>query len=69
LIEAKVQGKQLVTPTPVEEPPIVNIMDALKRSMKEASTTKKARAQSRPPVKSVARRLASRPAKKQKKSG
>jgi DNA end-binding protein Ku len=69
LIEAKVQGKQLVTPTPVEEPPIVNIMDALKRSMKEASTTKKARAASRPPVKSVARRLPSRPAKKQKKSG
>jgi DNA end-binding protein Ku len=69
LIEAKVQGKQLVTPTPVEEPPIVNIMDALKRSMKEAGSAKKARAQSRPPVKSVARRLASRPAKKQKKSG
>jgi DNA end-binding protein Ku len=69
LIEAKVQGKQLVTPTPVEEPPIVNIMDALKRSMKEASTTKQARAASRPPVKSVARRLPSRPAKKQKKSG
>ncbi|HEV7998414.1 MAG TPA: Ku protein [Planctomycetaceae bacterium] len=69
LIEAKVQGKQLVTPTPVEEPPIVNIMDALKRSMKEASSEKKARAASRPPVKSVARRLPSQPAKKQKKSG
>jgi DNA end-binding protein Ku len=69
LIEAKVQGKQLVTPTPVEEPPIVNIMEALKRSMKEAGSAKKARAQSRPAVKSVARRLASRPAKKQKKSG
>jgi hypothetical protein len=47
----------------------VNIMDALKRSMKETSSEKKARAASRPPVKSVARRLPSRPAKKQKKSG
>jgi len=70
LIEAKVQGKQIVTPTPVEEPPIVNIMDALKQSMKEAGSRKaKAEAQQgRPPVKSVARRLPSRPTKK-KKSG
>jgi DNA end-binding protein Ku len=70
LIEAKVQGKQLVTPQPVEEPPIVNIMEALKRSMKEESSGKRARTkQSRPPVKSVARRLASRAPKRQKKSG
>jgi DNA end-binding protein Ku len=69
LIEAKVQGKQVVVPQPVEEPPIVNIMDALKRSMKEASGKKAKTAESRPPVKSVARRLPSRPVKKQKKSG
>jgi non-homologous end joining protein Ku len=69
LIDAKVQGKQIVMPTPVEEPPVVNIMEALRRSMKEESSGKRARAQSRPPVKSVARRLASRPAKRQKKSG
>jgi DNA end-binding protein Ku len=69
LIEAKVQGKQVVIPQPVEEPPIVNIMDALKRSMKEASGKKAKTAESRPPVKSVARRLPSRPVKKQKKSG
>jgi DNA end-binding protein Ku len=70
LIEAKVQGKQVVVPQPVEEPPIVNIMDALKRSMKEETSGKRARTQqTRPPVKSVARRLPSRPAKKQKKSG
>jgi DNA end-binding protein Ku len=68
LIEAKVQGKQIVTPTPVEEPPIVNIMEALKKSMKQATSDKKAKASSRPPVKSVARRLPSRTAKK-KKSG
>jgi DNA end-binding protein Ku len=69
LIEAKVQGKQVVTPTPVEEPPIVNIMEALKKSMQQATSDKKAKASaSRPPVKSVARRLPSRPAKK-KKSG
>jgi DNA end-binding protein Ku len=68
LIEAKVQGKQIVMPTAVEEPPIVNIMDALKKSMKEASSRKAKAAESRPPVKSVARRLPSRPARK-KKSG
>ena len=69
LIEAKVQGKQVVVPQRVEEPPIVNIMDALKRSMKEASGKKAKTAESRLPVKSVARRLPSRPVKKQKKSG
>jgi DNA end-binding protein Ku len=69
LIDAKVQGKQIVMPTPVEEPPVVNIMEALKRSMKEESSGKRARAQSRPPVKSVARRVPPRPAKKQRKSG
>jgi DNA end-binding protein Ku len=70
LIEAKVQGKQLVTPQPVEEPPIVNIMDALKKSMKQAAATgKKAKtAEVRTPVRSVARRLP-RTAKKQRKSG
>jgi len=71
LIEAKVQGKQVVTPTPVEEPPIVNIMDALKESMKKAGSAKKTAkaAGSRPAVRSVARRLPSRSAKRQKKSG
>jgi DNA end-binding protein Ku len=68
LIEAKVQGKQIVMPTAVEEPPIVNIMDALKKSMKEASSKKAKAAESRPPVKSVARRLPSRPARKKKSS-
>ncbi len=70
LIDAKVQGKQIVVPQPVEEPPIVNIMDALKKSMKqEAESGKRAKATTRPPVKAVARRLPSRPAKKQRKSG
>jgi DNA end-binding protein Ku len=68
LIEAKVQGKQIVTPTPVEEPPIVNIMDALKKSMKQATEKKAKTAASRPAVKSVARRVPPREAKK-KKSG
>ncbi len=67
LIEAKVQGKQVVTPTPVEEPPIVNIMEALKKSMKQTTSEKKTKdSSSRPPVKSVARRLPSRTAKKKK---
>ena len=70
LIDAKVQGKEVVTPEPVEEPRVVNLMDALKRSMKEAGSGKRARAKSaRPKVRSVARRLPVRPAARRRKSG
>jgi non-homologous end joining protein Ku len=64
-----VQGKQIVVPQPVEEPPIVNIMDALKKSMKQATEKKAKTGASRPAVKSVARRVPPRSAKRQKKSG
>jgi DNA end-binding protein Ku len=36
LIEAKVEGKELVTPPPTEEPQVINLMDALKKSVAAA---------------------------------
>src|SRR5207237_5069780 len=36
LIEAKVQGKELVTPPAPEEPKVINLMDALKKSVAAA---------------------------------
>jgi DNA end-binding protein Ku len=36
LIEAKVQGKELVTPPAPEEPRVINLMDALKKSVAAA---------------------------------
>jgi DNA end-binding protein Ku len=36
LIEAKVAGKELVSPPPTEEPAVINLMDALKKSVQQA---------------------------------
>jgi DNA end-binding protein Ku len=36
LIEAKVEGKDIVTPPPTEEPQVINLMDALKKSVAAA---------------------------------
>jgi DNA end-binding protein Ku len=36
LVEAKVEGKELVTPPATEEAPVINLMDALKRSLAAA---------------------------------
>jgi DNA end-binding protein Ku len=36
LIEAKVEGKELVTPPAAKEPQVINLMDALKRSLAQA---------------------------------
>src|SRR5262249_17758799 len=33
LIQAKVEGKELVAPPPAEEPHVINLMDALKKSV------------------------------------
>ena len=37
LIEAKVAGKKLVTPPPSEQPRVINLVDALKKSLARAS--------------------------------
>jgi DNA end-binding protein Ku len=36
LIEAKAEGKRIMIPKPQEEPQIINLMDALRRSLNEA---------------------------------
>ncbi|MBC7855714.1 MAG: Ku protein [Pirellulaceae bacterium] len=33
IVEAKVEGKELVTPPPVDQPKVINLMDALKKSL------------------------------------
>lgn len=35
LIDAKIAGREVVTPEPEEEPEVINLMDALKKSMKQ----------------------------------
>lgn len=46
LIEAKVEGKQVVAPAEEEAPQVINLMDALKKSLEQA---KKAAAEAKPP--------------------
>lgn len=36
VVEAKVEGKELVSPPPVDEPKVINLMDALKKSLAKA---------------------------------
>jgi DNA end-binding protein Ku len=58
LIAAKLEGKNVVAATPDEEPPIVNLMDALRKSMKQGRTPKRKGEKPRQPaVRSVARRV------------
>ena len=41
LIEAKVEGKEIVSPPAAEEPHVINLMDALKRSVAQARNADK----------------------------
>ena len=66
LVEAKVEGREIVTPPAAEEPQVINLMDALKRSVaqaqggdsqapkrrKMAPSTKRAKTSTRPKRKS-----------------
>jgi DNA end-binding protein Ku len=54
LIEAKVQGKELVTPPKGEEPHVINLMDALKKSVAAAKKGGKREAVARKPKKTAA---------------
>jgi DNA end-binding protein Ku len=70
LIEAKVEGKELVAPAPAEEPPVVNLMDALRASMAKAKKGAERPARRKAP--SVTKRPAAaskQPATRRKKSG
>lgn len=58
LIAAKMEGKDLVVAPPPEEAPIVNLMDALRASMKQGRTAKVKKPKTRQPaLSSVARRV------------
>jgi DNA end-binding protein Ku len=68
LIEAKVSGKQIVAAPAEEEPPVINLLDALKKSVAAAQGTGSRHA----PAERPARRgktTVSRPAAKRRKSG
>ena len=38
IVEAKVEGKELVSPPPVDEPKVINLMDALKKSLAKSKS-------------------------------
>jgi len=54
LIEAKVEGKELVTPPKSDEPHVINLMDALKKSVAAAKKGGKREAVARKPKKGAA---------------
>jgi DNA end-binding protein Ku len=68
LIEAKVQGKEIVSPPVHEHAQIINLMDALKRSVAQAqkSTTQ---AEAKPPKKMAASKRKEAGAGRKRKSG
>jgi DNA end-binding protein Ku len=55
IIDAKIQGREVVTPGPAAEPHVVNLMDALKQSMARSRGAEKPARQKAP---SVAKRAA-----------
>jgi DNA end-binding protein Ku len=73
LIEAKVAGKEVVSPPAGPEPGVINLMDALKQSVQQVKPPKRAAASEKPAKKTAAsakERIASeKPAARRKKSG
>ena len=51
LLEAKLEGREVARPAPVEETPVVDLMEALKRSVAEASGKKGASSAKKPATK------------------
>src|SRR6266516_1755349 len=66
LLEAKLEGREIAKPEPVPETPVVDLMDALKRSVAEAQGRKKteAAAKKRTAAKSGSQRSRRQPARK-----
>jgi DNA end-binding protein Ku len=58
LLEAKLAGEEIATPEPVSETPVIDLMEALRRSVEEAQEGKKtaAKASARPRKKAAARK-------------
>jgi DNA end-binding protein Ku len=50
LIEAKMQGKEIVAPPAAEIPQVANLMEALQKSVAAAAKDKKQAAKAKPPV-------------------
>lgn len=72
LIEAKVEGKELVTPPAEEEPEVINLMEALKASVQQVRPPEKKTAAAKKPAKKAAASKTKRQpaaAKRKKKSG
>jgi non-homologous end joining protein Ku len=55
MLEAKLSGQEIAKPEPVPETPVVDLMDALKRSVAEAQGRKKAASKPRAAAKSGSR--------------
>jgi DNA end-binding protein Ku len=66
LLEAKLEGREVAKPEPVAETPVVDLMEALKRSVAEAQGRKKtaATAKKRTAAKSGSQRTRRQPARK-----
>ncbi len=73
LIEAKVAGKELVSPPASQEPGVINLMDALKQSVQQVKPPKRAAASEKPAKKTAAsatqRVAGEKTATRKKKSG
>ncbi|HVW02137.1 MAG TPA: Ku protein [Planctomycetaceae bacterium] len=67
LIEAKVQGRELVAPAHGEEPHVINLMEALKASVAQAQGGAVAEEEAAPAKKKMAKSEAPRAAAKRKK--
>ena len=67
LIEAKVEGKELVAPPEQEHPQIINLMDALKQSV--AKVQKETGAEAKPPKKMAPSKRARAGEARKRKSG
>jgi DNA end-binding protein Ku len=60
LLEAKLAGEEITAPEPVEEAPVIDLMEALRRSVEDAKQAKEPAASG----KSAAKKSAARPRKK-----
>jgi DNA end-binding protein Ku len=70
LIEAKVEGKEIVAPPAREEPRVINLMDALKKSVAAAKGGGKGEKRAAAPKKAAKRHeYAPRAARRKRKTG
>jgi len=64
LLEAKLEGREIAKPEPVAETPVVDLMEALKRSVAEAQDRKKTSAKKRTAAKNGSQSRKRAPARK-----